>query len=67
MKGLTVATLYGGQSYGPQFQQLERGAQVVVGTPGRLMDHLRRKSLKLADLKVCVLDEADEMLNMGFF
>ncbi|MGL1958004.1 MAG: DEAD/DEAH box helicase [Colwellia sp.] len=66
MKGLRVATLYGGQSYGPQFQQLERGAQVVVGTPGRLMDHLRRKSLKLADLKVCVLDEADEMLNMGF-
>ncbi len=66
MKGLRVATLYGGQSYGPQFQQLERGAQVVVGTPGRLMDHLRRKSLKLDDLKVCVLDEADEMLNMGF-
>lgn len=66
MKGLSVATLYGGQSYGPQFQQLERGAQVVVGTPGRLMDHLRRKSLKLDDLKVCVLDEADEMLNMGF-
>ena len=66
MNGLRVATLYGGQSYGPQFQQLERGAQVVVGTPGRLMDHLRRKSLKLTDLKVCVLDEADEMLNMGF-
>ena len=66
MKGLRVATLYGGQSYGPQFQQLERGAQVVVGTPGRLMDHLRRKSLKLADLRFCVLDEADEMLNMGF-
>ncbi|ALO35216.1 RNA helicase [Colwellia sp. MT41] len=66
MQGLRVATLYGGQSYGPQFQQLERGAQVVVGTPGRLMDHLRRKSLKLDDLRVCVLDEADEMLNMGF-
>lgn len=66
MKGLKVATLYGGQSYGPQFQQLERGAQVVVGTPGRLMDHLRRKSLKLDALKLCVLDEADEMLNMGF-
>jgi len=66
MKGLKVATLYGGQSYGPQFQQLERGAQVVVGTPGRLMDHLRRKSLKLGDLRFCVLDEADEMLNMGF-
>ena len=44
IRGLRVATLYGGQSYGPQFQQLERGAQVVVGTPGRLMDHLRRKS-----------------------
>ena len=66
MKGLRVATLYGGQSYGPQFQQLERGAQVVVGTPGRLMDHLRRRSLKLDDLRFCVLDEADEMLNMGF-
>ncbi|XQW85975.1 DEAD/DEAH box helicase [Thalassotalea piscium] len=66
MKGLKVATLYGGQSYGPQFQQLERGAQVVVGTPGRLMDHLRRKSLKLDALSFCVLDEADEMLNMGF-
>jgi len=66
IKGLRVATLYGGQSYGPQFQQLERGAQVVVGTPGRLMDHLRRKSLKLNNLSFCVLDEADEMLNMGF-
>ncbi|GLX77501.1 ATP-dependent RNA helicase DeaD [Thalassotalea insulae] len=66
MKGLRVATLYGGQSYGPQFQQLERGAQVIVGTPGRLMDHLRRKSLKLSNLSFCVLDEADEMLNMGF-
>ncbi|MBA6389334.1 DEAD/DEAH box helicase [Colwellia sp. BRX10-3] len=66
MKGLRVATLYGGQSYQPQFQQLERGAQVVVGTPGRLMDHLRRKSLKLDSLSFCVLDEADEMLNMGF-
>jgi ATP-dependent RNA helicase DeaD len=66
MKGLKVATLYGGQSYGPQLSQLERGAQVVVGTPGRLMDHLRRKTLKLTDVKFCALDEADEMLNMGF-
>ena len=66
IKGLKVATLYGGQSYQPQFQQLERGAQVVVGTPGRLMDHVRRKSLKLDNLSFCVLDEADEMLNMGF-
>ncbi len=66
MKGLRVATLYGGQSYGPQLSQLERGAQVVVGTPGRLMDHLRRKTLKLDNLSLCALDEADEMLNMGF-
>jgi ATP-dependent RNA helicase DeaD len=66
IKGLKIATLYGGQSYGPQFQQLERGAQVVVGTPGRLMDHLRKKSLNLSNLSFCCLDEADEMLNMGF-
>ncbi|KGJ97160.1 DEAD/DEAH box helicase [Thalassotalea sp. ND16A] len=66
MKGLRVATLYGGQSYGPQLSQLEKGAQVVVGTPGRLMDHLRRKTLKLNELTFCALDEADEMLNMGF-
>ena len=66
MKGVSVATLYGGQSYGPQLSQLERGAQIVVGTPGRLMDHLRRKTLKLDHVKFCALDEADEMLNMGF-
>lgn len=66
MKGLRVATVYGGQSYGPQFAQIERGAQVIVGTPGRMMDHLRRKSLKLENVKFCALDEADEMLNMGF-
>ncbi len=66
MKGVSVATLYGGQSYGPQLSQLERGAQVVVGTPGRLMDHLRRKTLKLENVNFCALDEADEMLNMGF-
>lgn len=66
MRGLRVATVYGGQSYGPQFAQIERGAQVIVGTPGRMMDHLRRKSLKLDNVKFCALDEADEMLNMGF-
>ncbi|QDP00866.1 DEAD/DEAH box helicase [Thalassotalea sp. PS06] len=66
MRGLRIATLYGGQSYGPQLSQLEKGAQVVVGTPGRLMDHLRRKTLKLGDISFCALDEADEMLNMGF-
>jgi len=66
MSGMKVATLYGGQPYGPQIGQLERGAQVVVATPGRLMDHIRRKTLKLDKLSFCVLDEADEMLNMGF-
>ena len=66
MRGIKVATLYGGQPYGPQIGQLERGAQVVVATPGRLMDHIRRKTLKLDKLSFCVLDEADEMLNMGF-
>lgn len=66
IKGLRVATIYGGQSYGPQFDALRRGPQVVVGTPGRLMDHLKRKSLDLSALTTCALDEADEMLNMGF-
>lgn len=66
IRGLKIATLYGGSSYGPQFRELERGAQVVVGTPGRLMDHLRRGSLDLSEIRCCVLDEADEMLNMGF-
>jgi len=66
IKGLRVATIYGGQSYGPQFDALRRGPQVVVGTPGRLMDHLKRNSLDLSSLSICALDEADEMLNMGF-
>ena len=66
MPGLRVATLYGGAAYGPQLKQLERGAQVVVGTPGRLMDHMRRGTLNLTALSCVVLDEADEMLNMGF-
>lgn len=66
MKGLRVCAIYGGAGYGDQFRRLERGCQVVVGTPGRVMDHLRRESLSLADLQVVVLDEADEMLRMGF-
>ncbi|USD38159.1 MULTISPECIES: DEAD/DEAH box helicase [Ferrimonas] len=66
LKGLRLTTLYGGQPYGPQLRDLERGAQVVVATPGRLMDHIRRGSLDLENVKCCVLDEADEMLNMGF-
>lgn len=66
IKGMKVATVYGGQSYTPQIRDLRAGAQVVVGTPGRLMDHIDKGRLKLSNLKACVLDEADEMLNMGF-
>lgn len=64
--GINIATLYGGQRYDIQLKALRRGAQVVVGTPGRILDHLRRKTLNLSDLKFMVLDEADEMLRMGF-
>jgi len=66
MKGLHVLPIYGGQSMGIQLRQLERHPQVIVGTPGRVLDHISRRTLKLADLKVLVLDEADEMLRMGF-
>ena len=66
LRDFHVVPLYGGQSMVVQLRQLTRGAQVIVGTPGRLMDHLKRGSLKLDDLKVMVLDEADEMLRMGF-
>ena len=65
-KGLRVAAIYGGQDYQVQFRQLDRGVHVVVGTPGRVMDHMRRGSLKLDSLRGLVLDEADEMLRMGF-
>jgi ATP-dependent RNA helicase DeaD len=61
-----VLPIYGGQSYDIQLRQLKRGAQVVVGTPGRVMDHMRRGTLKLDALQALVLDEADEMLRMGF-
>ena len=66
MKGFHVLPIYGGQGMDAQLRQLRRGVQVVVGTPGRVMDHLRRKTLKLDDLDTIVLDEADEMLRMGF-
>ncbi|GAA4285332.1 DEAD/DEAH box helicase [Brevibacterium daeguense] len=62
----SVLPIYGGQSYGPQLSGLRRGAQVVVGTPGRVIDHLKRGSLRLGSLQHLVLDEADEMLKMGF-
>ncbi len=61
-----VVAIYGGQDYEPQLRALRRGVQVVVGTPGRVIDHIRRGSLDLGTIKTLVLDEADEMLNMGF-
>ena len=66
MRGLRVVPIYGGQDYQVQFRQLDRGVHVVVGTPGRVMDHMRRGSLNLDALQCLVLDEADEMLRMGF-
>ncbi|MCG9738306.1 DEAD/DEAH box helicase [Shewanella insulae] len=66
MKGLHVLPIYGGQSMHQQLNALRRGPQIVVGTPGRVMDHMRRGTLKLETLNAMVLDEADEMLKMGF-
>ncbi len=64
--GLNVVPVYGGQHISHQIKALKRGAQIVVGTPGRTIDHLKRGNLKLDSLKMVVFDEADEMLNMGF-
>jgi len=66
LKGFHVLPIYGGQDFKPQLQRLRRGAHVIVGTPGRVMDHMRRGTLVLDNLKGLVLDEADEMLRMGF-
>jgi ATP-dependent RNA helicase DeaD len=66
MKGFHVLPIYGGQSYTPQLKGLRRGAHVIVGTPGRVMDHMKRGTLPLDALTFLVLDEADEMLQMGF-
>lgn len=66
LDGLNVVPVYGGQPISRQFKALKRGAHVVVGTPGRTIDHLQRGTLKLDHLKTVVFDEADEMLNMGF-
>ncbi|HEY4246974.1 MAG TPA: DEAD/DEAH box helicase [Lacunisphaera sp.] len=65
-RGLMEVPIYGGQSYERQFRALAAGAQVVIGTPGRVMDHMERGTLRLENLKVIVLDEADRMLDMGF-
>lgn len=64
--GISVLPIYGGQAYGIQLSGLRRGAQVIVGTPGRVIDHLEKGSLDISNLRFLVLDEADEMLNMGF-
>ncbi len=66
MRGVHVLPVYGGQAYGVQLSALRRGVHVVVGTPGRIMDHLDKGTLDLSELKYLVLDEADEMLKMGF-
>jgi len=65
-KGIKVLPIFGGASIEAQIRDLKSGVQIVVGTPGRVMDHMRRKTLKLTDVSMVVLDEADEMLNMGF-
>ncbi len=66
VRGVHVLPVYGGQAYGVQLSALRRGVHVVVGTPGRIMDHLEKGTLDLSELRFLVLDEADEMLNMGF-
>jgi len=66
LKGFQVLPVYGGQSMSQQLRQLHRGVHAVVGTPGRIQDHLRRGTLNLSELACVVLDEADEMLRMGF-
>ena len=66
LRGFHVLPIYGGQGYGPQLSGLRRGAHVVVGTPGRVIDHLQRGTLDLSGLRTLVLDEGDEMLRMGF-
>lgn len=65
-KGVKVVAVYGGASMEKQIFQLKKGANFVIGTPGRIMDHLRRRTLRLCSLRMVILDEADEMLNMGF-
>jgi ATP-dependent RNA helicase DeaD len=65
-EGLSITAVYGGRAMGQQTQELESGTQIVVGTPGRIMDHIERGALNMDNIMIMVLDEADEMLNMGF-
>ena len=67
MHGVKVLPIYGGQEIGRQIRSLKDGVQVIIGTPGRVMDHMRRKTVKMDQIHTVVLDEADEMLNMGFY
>ncbi len=66
IKGLRILSVYGGKNYIDQLNQLKKGVHIIVGTPGRLMDHMRRKTISLKNLTCVVIDEADEMLHMGF-
>ena len=66
MEGIKISSVYGGTSIENQIRELKRGSQIVIGTPGRVMDHMRRRTIKLQDVSIVVLDEADEMLSMGF-
>lgn len=66
MHGIKVLPVYGGQEISKQIRSLKAGVQVIIGTPGRVMDHMRRKTVRFDDISMVVLDEADEMLNMGF-
>ena len=66
LHGIKVLPVYGGQEISKQIRSLKTGVQVIIGTPGRVMDHMRRRTIRLDDIKMVVLDEADEMLNMGF-
>ena len=65
-RNITVLPVYGGKSIDTQIKALKRGVDVIVGTPGRIIDHMNRKTISFSDIKIAVLDEADEMLNMGF-
>ena len=65
-RNVKACAVYGGASMERQIMELKRGANIVIGTPGRVMDHIRRRTLKLENLRTIILDEADEMLNMGF-
>ena len=65
-RGVRELPIYGGQSYERQFRGLSAGAQIIIGTPGRVIDHLERGSLKLEEIRTVILDEADRMLDMGF-